>query len=189
MRILIVDDDAVSRLVLTGTLKKLGHEATACTEASEALAAFQLDTYQVIISDLLMPGMDGLELCRRIRATACGHYTYFILLTGVGTKSGYLEGMSAGADDFITKPFDEEVLAARLIAGERLLKLQTQVKQLAGLLPICSLCKRVRDDQNYWHQVENYVQRYTDARFTHSYCPECFNKLKAQIEALEPVKG
>jgi DNA-binding response OmpR family regulator len=189
MKILIVDDDAVSRLVLEVTLQKLGHEATPCGDASQALVVLKNETFQVIISDLLMPGIDGLELCRRVRAASGAHYTYFIVLTGVGTKSGYLEGMKAGADDFIAKPFDEEMLAARLLAGERHLKLQTQVKQLAGLLPICSLCKRVRDDHNYWHQVESYVQKHTDARFTHSYCPDCFSKFKAQIEALEPVKG
>jgi len=108
-----------------------------------------------------------------------------ILLTAVEGKAGYLEGMQAGADDFITKPFDKEMLAARLSVAARILKLQSQVKHLAGLLPICSLCKKVRDDQNYWHQVESYIAEHTDATFTHSYCPDCFKKLMTELDDLE----
>jgi phosphoserine phosphatase RsbU/P len=187
MEILIVDDEQISRRALEVALRKLGHQPTVAAAGEEALQRFASHRCPVIISDLLMPGLDGLELCRRIRATARPHYTYFILLTMVNGKSGYLEGMRAGADDFITKPFDTELLAARLGVAQRILSLHSQVKQLAGLMPICSLCKRVRDDQNYWHQVESFVQQHTDARFTHSYCPECFEKMKREIDALEPV--
>ena len=95
--------------------------------------------------------------------------------------------MRAGADDFVTKPFDEEQLEARLIVAERILSLQSQVKQLAGLLPICALCKKVRDDQNYWHQVESFVAKRTDARFTHSYCPDCCQKLRNEFKLSEPI--
>jgi sigma-B regulation protein RsbU (phosphoserine phosphatase) len=188
MKILIVDDEPTSRLILDATLKTFGHEVTVATDGLEALASFENAGFPVLISDQLMPGMDGLELCRRIRAAHRPHYTYFILLTSVAGKSGYLEGMRAGADDFITKPFDEEVLAARLVVAERILHLQSQVRQLAGLLPICSVCKKVRDDKNYWHQVESFISRHTEATFTHSYCPDCFNKLKQEIDALPVVR-
>ena len=182
MNILIADDDPTSRIVLSATLKKLGHQVTVTKGGAEALAMFDKAEVPVLISDMLMPDVDGLELCRRVRALDRPKYTYIILLTSVGGKSGYLEGMKAGADDFINKPIDDEQLAARLGVAERILGLQTQVKQLAGLLPICSHCKKVRDDQNYWQQVESYIAKRTDAKFTHSYCPDCMKIALGEAE-------
>jgi phosphoserine phosphatase RsbU/P len=186
MNILIVDDDAVCRLALGAALKKLGHQVTSARDGSEALTVFTHSPSQVIVSDQLMPGMDGLELCRRIRAADAPQYTYFILLTIMEGKAHYLAAMKAGADDFLTKPFDMDLLSARLAVAERVLNLQSELRQLGGLLPICSVCKKVRDDQNYWHQVESYISRHTDAQFTHSYCPDCFQKILNEVEANEP---
>jgi len=183
MNILIVDDEATSRLILEASLKKLGHQVTVARSGVEALAVFETANIPLLISDLVMPEVDGLELCRRIRAEHRSQYTYIILLTTVSGKFGYLSGMQAGADDFITKPFDEDLLAARLVVAERILNLQSQVKQLSGLLPICAVCKKVRDDQNYWHQVESYIIQRTDARFTHGYCPECRAKFLREMQA------
>jgi len=184
---MIVDDDPTSRIVLGATLKKLGHQVSVASTATEVLAAFETGHVPLLISDMVMPRMDGLELCRRIRAASRPQYTYVMLLTAVSGKYGYLAGMKAGADDFLAKPFDEELLAARLVVAERILNLQSQVKHLAGLLPICCVCKKVRDDQNYWQQVESYIAKRTDARFTHSYCPDCCDDLRRQIAALPSV--
>jgi len=185
MNILVVDDDETLRFILEGILTKLGHHVATAKDGIDGLRFFEKCHVPLIVSDMLMPGMDGLELCRRVRKANRSHYTYIILLTAVEGKAGYLEGMEAGADDFITKPFDKDMLTARLSVAERILKLQSQVKHLAGLLPICSLCKKVRDDQNYWHQVESFIAEHTDATFTHSYCPECFKKLMSELEQLE----
>lgn len=182
MKILVVDDDARMRFLLQTTLGRMGHAVAVTKDGVEALTVFARCHVPLIISDMMMPEMDGLDLCRRIRKANRSQYTYIILLTAVDGKSGYLDGMKAGADDFITKPFDEDVLAARIAVAERILKLQSQVKQLAGLLPICALCKKVRDDQNYWHQVESFIAQHTDATFTHSYCPDCFQRLSNEIE-------
>jgi DNA-binding response OmpR family regulator len=189
MNILCVDDDARMRFLLQTTLVRMGHAVTVANDGVEALTAFGRSHVPLIISDMMMPVMDGLDVCRRIRQANRSQYTYIILLTAVDGKSGYLDGMNAGADDFINKPFDEDVLAARITVAERILKLQSQVKQLAGLLPICALCKKVRDDQNYWHQVESFIARHTDATFTHSYCPDCFKKLLNQIDGTGNVQG
>src|SRR5882762_3915551 len=183
MKILIVDDDATSRIVLQATLKKLDHEVTVAKNGFEAMVQFDKGHIPMVISDMVMPGIDGLNLCRKIRAANRSQYTYIILLTSVAGKSGYLVGLRAGADDFISKPFDEDLLAARLIVAERLLKLQLQVKQLAGLVPICCVCKKIRDDRNFWRQVESYVAEHTDAKFSHGYCPDCFGKIKDEIMA------
>lgn len=183
MNVLIADDDPTSRLVLSATLQKLGHQVTVAKDGVEAWALFENGEVRLLISDMVMPGVHGLELCRRIRAANRPRYTYIILLTSVGGKSSYLVGMRAGADDFINKPFDEEQLAARLVVAERILNLQSQVNQLSGLLPICCVCKKVRDDQNYWQQVESYISKRTDARFSHGYCPDCFKKTMQELEA------
>ncbi len=183
MNILIADDDSTSRIVLGATLKKLGHQVTAVKDGAEAWTVFENGDVQLLISDMVMPQLNGLDLCARIRAANRPKYTYIILLTSVGGKSGYLVGMRAGADDFINKPFDEEQLAARLVVAERILNLQSQVNQLSGLLPICCVCKKVRDDKNYWQQVESYISKRTDAKFTHSYCPDCYDKAIQEIKA------
>ena len=183
MNVLIADDDPTSRIVLSATLQKLGHQVAVAKDGAEAWTVFENGEVPLLISDMVMPDVHGLELCRRIRAAKRPKYTYIILLTSVGGKSSYLVVMRAVADDFINKPFDEEQLAARLVAAERVLNLQSQVKQLSGLLPICCVCKKVRDDQNYWEQVESYISKRTDARFSHSYCPDCFKKAMQELEA------
>ena len=184
MKILIVDDDPTSRIVLGATLKKLGHEVTSVSNGNEVLTALEAGPVPILISDMVMPGLNGLDLCRRIREANRRQYTYIILLTSVSGKSGYLVGMKAGADDFLSKPFDEDMLAAKLIAAERILNLQFQVKELNGLLPICCVCKKVRDDKNYWQQVEAYISKRTDAKFSHGYCPDCYAEVKREIERM-----
>lgn len=94
--------------------------------------------------------------------------------------------MEAGADDFITKPFDEDLLGTRIRVAERILSLQSEVKQLQGFLPICSYCKKIRDDQNYWKEVEVYIGQHSDARFSHAICPGCFATIvKPQLDKFE----
>ena len=186
MNILIVDDDPLLRTLLHTALTRLGHQVSAAQDGIEALSFLEKCAVPLVISDILMPRMDGLELCRCIRKAGFSRYVYVILLTAVDGKPGFLSGMQAGADDFMVKPFDSDMLAARLGVAERILGLQLQVNQLAKLLPICSICKKVRDDQNYWHQVEAYITRHTDAKFTHSYCPDCFNKLVSELGIGEP---
>lgn len=182
MKILIVEDDDASRYALDLTLKKQGHEVIVTKNGREALAVFEQDHIPLVISDMVMPDIDGIALCRRIRAAKRPQYTYIILLTNITSKSGYLVGMRSGADDFVSKPLDPELLEARIMAAERILNLQSQVNQLTGLIPICTSCKKVRDDKNYWHQVESFVAEHTGAKFSHSYCPECFEKAKAGME-------
>ena len=135
--------------------------------------------------------MDGIELCRKIRETKSFHSLYIILLTVKGQKTDIVEGLRAGADDYITKPFDRDELRARVQAGVRILELQasladriskledalSNIKQLHGLLPICCYCNKIRDDQNYWQRVEEYISQHLEVRFSHGVCPECYEKV------------
>lgn len=138
-----------------------------------------------------MPNMDGIEVCRRVRESLNSHPVYVILLTVRDRKADIVRGLEAGADDYIAKPFDEEELRVRVLVGVRIIELQRklsqrvdeltyalqQVKQFTGLLPICSYCKRIRDDQNYWQQVESYISKHSEALFTHGVCPDCFGRV------------
>ncbi|MBM3841353.1 MAG: response regulator, partial [Verrucomicrobia bacterium] len=122
MRILIAEDDTTSRLLLEATLQKLGHEVAAASNGQEAWEAFQRDYFPVVISDWMMPELDGPTLCRAIRRVHRDNYTMILVLTSLGGRTNYLQAMDAGADDFITKPIDEDQLAARLRVAERILR-------------------------------------------------------------------
>ncbi|MDZ4672898.1 MAG: response regulator transcription factor [Gemmatimonadota bacterium] len=144
MRILIAEDDATSRTVLQRTLEKLGYAVTAAHDGFEALALFVRDQPAVVITDWMMPRMDGLELCRRIRTNIChDRYTYLIVLTVLGGKRNYLDAMDAGTDDFITKPFDPAELVTRLRVAERILGMGATLRYCETLLDCCPSCQRV----------------------------------------------
>jgi DNA-binding response OmpR family regulator len=185
MEILVVEDDAISRLVLLTKLKKLGHEATPAQDGEEGWQIFLRDRPRLVITDWMMPELDGLQLCRRIRAHDSESYTYILVLTALTGKRNYLDGMDAGADDFLDKPVDMEELSARLHVASRILALQTHVRQLEGLLPICSYCKKIRVTDDEWQVIEGYITAKTGARFSHGYCPECYERIvRPQFDGL-----
>ena len=173
MRVLVAEDDPVACLALVAKLKKLGHETSTAQNGRDAWYAYKTGNPQIVITDWMMPTVDGPELCRMIRADVREQYTYIIMLTASERRENYLEGMNAGADDFVTKPFDLDGLRARLRVAERVLKLQSAVDQLEGLLPICSYCKKIRDSNDEWQPVEEYVEHRTDTSFEHALCPDC----------------
>lgn len=178
MKILAVEDDLVARKILVQALHRLGHEVAEASDGVEALALLDQEPVRVIVSDWLMPEMDGLELCRRIRSKLKAEYTYFILLTSrTADHANQREAIEAGVDDFLTKPLDLQELWMRLRVAERILRYATQVQQLEAFLPICSYCKKVRDDHNYWQQIEGYINQRTGSEFSHSICPDCYQRV------------
>lgn len=182
MKILIAEDDTATRLIHQAMLEKLRHEVVAVADGREAWQALRTNRFSVAILDWLMPEMDGLTICRTLRKSNPTHYTVVVIVSVLDGKTNFLAAMDAGADDFITKPIDADQLAARLRVVERLLGLRTLVKQLEGMLPICAYCKKIRDDQNHWKQIETYIAARSDARFTHSICPECKTQLLSELE-------
>src|SRR5665213_2581960 len=127
MRILIADDDATSRLMLKATAAKLGHECLIATDGSSAWEQLSTQDVDVLLTDWMMPGVDGPELCRRVRNELSDHYVYIVLITGLGNPEQVLEGMSAGADDYLIKPVDPFSVQTRLVAAERVTHLHRQV--------------------------------------------------------------
>jgi len=126
MNVLIVDDDEIGRDALHHILTRAGYKVTVSTNGIEALAELSKGQCRLVVSDWVMPEMDGLELCRRIRKQDLPGYVYVILLTGRDSKQDIVEGLSAGADEFVTKPFEPAELSARLRIGERILSLETR---------------------------------------------------------------
>jgi DNA-binding response OmpR family regulator len=173
MKILIAEDDVVSRRLLESVLTKLGYEVISTENGRDAWATFLVETPRILITDWMMPFIDGPELCRKVRADERFRYTYIIMLTALAGRKFYLEGMNAGADDFLNKPFDMEELSVRLKAAERILDLQAEVSILNGLLPTCSYCKSIRDEQNEWQPLEEFVAARTTTSFSHTLCPDC----------------
>jgi DNA-binding response OmpR family regulator len=201
VRILVADDDSITRRILESTLSRMGWDVITAPDGDAAWRILERlegrNAPELAIIDWMMPGIDGVELCTKLRSTEGFELMYVILLTMRTEKEDLATGLAAGANDYITKPFHPTELEARVRVGERMVNLQTalaaQVKDLAaalahvrrlqGLLPICSYCKMVRNEQNYWEQVERYITTRSDLELTHSVCPNCLARVMAEIEA------
>ena len=189
MKILIVEDDASSRETLKVLLELDGHDVTAAPNGSEGWQVFEREDYPVVISDWLMPEMDGLELCRRIRTADRPSYSYVLLVSALKGKSSYLQGMAAGADDFVSKPYDPDELRTRLIVAGRIIGIQDRVKRLEGVLPTCMYCKKIRDEQDQWVGIETYISTRSRASFSHGVCPACYDShVKPELDQLRRAK-
>jgi DNA-binding response OmpR family regulator len=189
LRILIAEDDVVSRRILERLLLKWGHEVVTTLDGDEAWQALsEADAPHLAILDIMMPGVDGLEICRRVRKGSGAITPYIILLTAKHGASEIVKGIEAGADDYLTKPYNGDELRARVQVGVRIVELQTRlagrvrelegalehVRQLQGILPICSYCKKIRGDSDYWQTVESYIADHSEAEFSHGICPTCY---------------
>jgi sigma-B regulation protein RsbU (phosphoserine phosphatase) len=185
MRILVAEDDPVTRRILEVALQRQNHQVVAVADGEQALAACS-EHFGVVLTDWLMPGLSGLDLCRRLRARTDRPYSYVIVLTSLEGKPRYLEAMDAGVDDFLTKPVDVDVLASRLRVAERVLKLQGEVRQLESLVPMCSYCRRIRTSDNRWLTPDQYLMSRDEHPVSHGICPSCYEThLKPQIDALD----
>jgi sigma-B regulation protein RsbU (phosphoserine phosphatase) len=192
VQILIAEDDLISRRALEATLVKWGYQVRAVEDGGAAWRILQEPgAPKMAILDWMMPELDGVEVCRRARAQAQSEAAYLILLTAKSNKDELIEGLRGGADDYLTKPFNRDELMARVQVGWRVINLQTRladrvreleaalsrVKQLQGLLPICSYCKKIRNDQNYWQQIDAYFADHSEAQFSHGICPSCYENV------------
>ncbi len=188
LRILVAEDQAVARFVLEETLSSWNYHVLTVVDGAAAWAALQADEApKLALLDWEMPGLDGPEICQRVREALTDQPPYLILLSARERTEDLVAGLRSGANDYLTKPFQDAELAARLAVAVRTLELQrtladrvreleealAQIKVLRGILPICAWCKKVRNDENFWERLEGYLGQHTDLRFTHGICPEC----------------
>ena len=205
MKILVAEDEPVSRRALEATLCQWGFNCVTVENGAEAWRVLQAPSPpRLLILDWMMPELDGIEVLARVRSSSENRAAHVILLTGRDSRTDMVRGLEAGADDYITKPFNPAELRARVQVGVRVLGLQealaarvheleealSSVKRLQGLLPICSYCKKIRDDQNYWQQVDAYITEHSEAAFSHGICPECYTRIAStDLAGLDELPG
>jgi phosphoserine phosphatase RsbU/P len=205
LQVLVADDDALSRTVVSAMLKKAGYPVIHAPDGDEAWRVLDCDDPPaLVLLDWEMPGLQGPEVIQRIRGKQLQSPPYVILLTSRDSSADIVQGLRAGADDYVTKPANEDELVARVSVGARVVRLQTAladrvrsleealatVKALQTLLPICAYCKSIRNDQNYWERVETYFAQHSNVAFTHSYCPICYERfVRPELEALEDARA
>jgi sigma-B regulation protein RsbU (phosphoserine phosphatase) len=204
MKILIAEDDRISRRLLEMTLGRLKLDVIVTENGAQALEVLEgPDPPQLAILDWMMPELDGIEVCQAVRERPREKYTYIIFLTARGQTKDIVQALESGADDYLIKPFDPQELRSRLQVGFRVLKLESalagkveelekaiqHVKTLQGLLPICMYCKKIRDDTDSWHRLESYIERHSQAMFTHSLCTDCREEHFPKPQKPEPVKA
>ena len=203
MKVLVAEDDAFYCRILESVLRD-EYQVLVAGDGNRAWEILQTeDAPRLALLDWQMPGLDGLQVCRKVRSHPAMDGVYLVIATVRQSLGDVLAGFDAGANDYIIKPFHAQELRARLRVGRRVVELQaalasrvsqlqealSRVKQLQGLLPICSYCKRIRDDHDYWQQVETYMSEHSQATFTHGICPECYEKFfKAELEQLRQGK-
>lgn len=191
MEVLIADDGLTIRRLLETYLKKWGYDVVSVSDGNQAWEELKNpDAPRLVILDWLMPGLDGVEVCRKARQLPHGKLFYIIIFTSLEDKKNLVAALDAGADDFIIKNFDREELKARIKVGERVVRLKSEladrvreleatvahVKLLQGILPVCMYCHKIRDDQEVWQRMDQYLARHTDAMISHGMCPECYEK-------------
>lgn len=191
MQLLIADDDANTINLLRKYLIQWNYDVVTAANGLAALEIIQgANPPQLIILDWLMPGLDGIEVIRRTRQLELSSPPYIILFTVRDEKGAIIEGLDAGANDYVTKPFDKDEFHARIRVGERVIQLQnslaerifdlqeamSQIKHLRGIIRICSFCHKIHNDQKSWEQLEKYIGEHSDAEFSHGICPECAKK-------------
>ena len=197
IRVLIADDDRMATRIVAATLPARSFDVSVVHDGEAAWTHLTERRPQLAILDWEMPGVDGPELCRRARQAVECAGVYIILLTGREGRANLIHGLGAGADDYVTKPFDREELQVRVQVGARVAALQQRlaervtelqealdhVRQLEGFIAICSYCKRIRSDAQQWEQMEQYISDHSHAQFSHGVCPECFEKMRIEFSA------
>ena len=213
-RILIVDDSPDNRLLLQAMLTRSGHADVLLSEsAGDAFHRLSMDEpggsdprIDLILLDISMPEIDGIEACRRIKAVDHLRDIPVIMVTAMTDAEFLVSAFEAGAMDYITKPVRKVDLLARVSsalklkaeidrrkaqeealekANAELRQALQEVKVLRGFIPICMSCKKIRDDKGFWQQIESYIQKRSEALFSHGVCPDCYKKLAVEYSLEE----
>ena len=194
---MVVDDDPDLLFATARIVKKAGYSVLKASSASDCQALMAKHLPDLMLLDVVLPDMDGRELCRKIKADPTSKDIYIILISCIKkTSDEQSEGLDVGADGYIARPISNRELLARVNAMVRILTAErerdrlilqlkealSEIKTLSGLLPICSHCKKVRDDKGYWNQLEAYIKNHSEVEFSHGICPECAEKYYAEMD-------
>ncbi|HOK04442.1 MAG TPA: response regulator transcription factor [Victivallales bacterium] len=192
MKILCIEDDKTTAMTLSRLLEKWKYSVFSASNGIEALQILaSKNPPQLILTDWIMPELNGLEFTKKVRKKFKGKFFYIIILSSKTNKNDIVEGLMAGANDYILKPFDPLELKSRINVGVKTIALQNKlamkvkelkyaldrIKKIEGLVPICMYCKKIRTPDNYWQQIEEYIEKHSDARFTHGICNDCLEKV------------
>jgi len=203
-KILVTDDDPIILDLNTSVLRKAGYQVFEASTGKECIEMTRAHRPDLVLLDVVLPDARGNELCRKIKSDPDLRGPFIILLSGIQISSDeQAEGLTVGADGYMIKPVSNKELVARIRAMERikraedalletkkqqeatiqeLRKALEEIKTLRGLIPICAWCKKIRDDQGYWDQLEVYIGKHSDAVFSHGLCPECSKILKDKLK-------
>jgi len=204
MKVLVTDDDPELLLLAIAVLTRGGYEVLQAETGRECLEILRREQPDLVLLDVMLPDASGTEICRQIKAEERLRDTFVILTSGVRISSDYqAEGLNSGADGYIVKPISNRELLARVQSMERIKRAENalrekereqkklianlqealaEIKTLRGFIPICASCKKIRDDEGYWDQLEAYFTRHTNAMFTHCICPECAEKFRDEMK-------
>jgi DNA-binding response OmpR family regulator len=193
---LVVDDEEKVLEYLSKRLRKYNYHVETCSSGEEALEKVKVCDFDVVILDVVLPGIDGYEVCHRLKSDNKTSGIMVLILSVKNALEERLKGYEVEADDYVCKPFDPKELHAKV---QILLRLKnaidqrnrviheleealTKLKTLSGLLPICASCKKIRDDEGYWSQIESYIRIHSNAEFSHGLCPNCAKRLYAEYK-------
>ena len=202
--ILVTDDDPEVLLLTSSVLRRAGYHVLEAKTGEECLDLMHAHRPALVLLDVMLPDTSGITVCKQIKDDPSFQGTFVILLSGVQVSSEYqAEGLNVGADGYIVKPVSNKELLARVQAMERIRRAEdalrekekqqeelisrlrdalAEIKTLKGFIPICASCKKIRDDEGYWNQLEAYISKHTDAVFSHGLCPDCADKFRAELK-------
>ena len=205
-RVLVTDDDPDMLLMTSTLLRRAGYEVLEASTGQECLDAARIHHPDLVLLDVVLPDMTGVEVCRQIKNDKGLDDIFVILTSGIQISSELqTEGLDIGADGYVIRPVPNKEFLARVQAGERIKRAEdalrekgvqqqklisqleealAEIKTLKGCIPICATCKKIRDDEGYWNQLEVYISKHTDAIFTHGICPACLEKAKAEMKKI-----
>jgi DNA-binding response OmpR family regulator len=205
-KILVVDDNPEILLLSAVILRKAGYEVLEATTGKGCLDIVQTLHPDLVLLDVMLPDMTGIQICKQIKSDKNLEDIFVILASGIQVSSeNQADGLDIGADGYIVRPISNKEFLARVQAGERIKRAEdalrekereqqkliaqlkealAEIKTLKGFIPICASCKKIRDDEGYWNQLEAYITKHTDAIFSHGLCPDCAEQYRAEMKKL-----
>ncbi len=209
-KVLVTDDDPEIRILSTMLLEKAGYGILEAASGKECLSMVQAHHPDLVLLDVMLPDITGIEICRQIKNDKNLEDIFVILASGIQISSEHqAEGLNIGADAYIVRPISNKEFLARIQAGERiklaedglrekekqqqvlisqLREALAEIKTLKGFIPICASCKKIRDDEGHWDHLETYFSKHTNAVFSHGLCPVCAEKYRSEIKNLQKNK-